>query len=399
MNNRRRTSRRHFGNNQNKGRRNFNNHSRGKETIDIATFIKQSQVNRDLEPAAPELRHSFEDFNLDPRIQTNLKQLGFHKPTPIQDQSIQDILLGKDLLGIANTGTGKTGAFLIPVIQQMIQDPSKKVLVVAPTRELAGQINDTFISLSRRTNLYSVECIGGTSLYKQVQGLQRNWNAVIGTPGRLIDLTHQRKLDFSKFNIVILDEVDRMLDMGFVNDVRKILSSVPQNRQTLYFSATIDKRVSNLINEFSSQLQTVSVKTSETAEMVFQEVVKYEFEEKKLDMLHDILISQEVSKTLIFGRTKHGVKKLMVKLRDRGFRTDSIHGNKTQNQRQKALQAFKHSHVDILVATDVAARGLDVDDVSHVINYDIPASYEDYIHRIGRTGRQGKKGTAYTFVK
>lgn len=380
------------------GRRHFGG-ARSKKNIDITSFISKTQSLQSSEPIVHEVTHTFADFNFNPQVQQNLDSLGFEHPTPIQDQTIPKILSGRDVLGIANTGTGKTGAFLLPIIQHILEDQTKKALIVAPTRELAVQINDAFHQLSRGTQLYSVECIGGASLYRQIQNLKRNWNVVIGTPGRLIDLTRQRKLNLSQFNCVVLDEVDRMLDMGFVTDVKHILSAVSQDRQTLYFSATIDKRVSNLISEFSRQLDTVSVKTHDTTDMVMQEVVKYELEEKKIDVLHDILISQEVSKTLIFGRTKHGVKKLMFTLRDRGFKTESIHGNKTQGQRQKALQAFRKSEVNILVATDVAARGLDVTDVSHVINYDVPESFEDYIHRIGRTGRGGKKGVAYTFVK
>jgi superfamily II DNA/RNA helicase len=402
MNNRRSTSGRNFGGNRSNGRSNFRkrgNFGRQKPNINITAFIKKAQSTQPSSPEEIVVDRSFKDFYLDKQLQINIEKLGFTQPTPIQDKVIDSISQGKDVVGIANTGTGKTGAFLIPLIDRLTKDPNKKVLIVAPTRELAGQINSAFIDLAKDMRLYSVECIGGTNIHRQMQNLRRNFHMLIGTPGRIIDLTKRRALDLSQFEVVVLDEVDRMLDMGFVNDIRKILGQTSGERQSLYFSATIQDRVSRLIREFSREVETFSAKTNETADLVMQEVIKYQYDEKKLDMLHDVLISEEVSKVLIFGRTKHGVKKLMFQLRDRGFRTDSIHGNKSQSQRQRALSAFKENQVNILVATDVAARGLDIDDVTHVINYEIPDTFDDYVHRIGRTGRGGKRGVAYTFVK
>lgn len=382
--------------------RQFNNQSRGrnrKPDIDITSFIQQAQQAQPVAPIDLSVTRTFAEFNLQPQLKANIEAMGFSQPTPIQDRVMDQIGQGQNVLGIANTGTGKTGAFLIPAINRLLQDPNHKILVVAPTRELATQIDETFQALTKQTRLRSVQSIGGVNITRQIRSLQQPFNALIGTPGRIIDLVNRQILDLGQFKVVVLDEVDRMLDMGFINDIRKILAKTPTNRQSLYFSATVSQPISKLINDFSKNVYQVSVKTNETADSVNQEVIKYQHDEQKIDVLHDILISQEVTKVLIFGRTKHGVKKLMFQLRERGFRTDSIHGNKTQNQRQKALLAFRQNQVNILVATDVAARGLDIDDVTHVINYEIPESYQDYVHRIGRTGRGGKKGVAYTFVK
>lgn len=391
---RNRRGRRRFG----RGRNRFNNRSK---PLNIQAFIKKSQqqISQAVDQVEHKVERDFNAFKLNQQLQHNLKSLGFSQPTPIQDQTIEAVLQGRNVLGIANTGTGKTGAFLIPLVSRLTENTDKKVLIVAPTRELAIQINKTFMELTRNMRLYSVQCIGGTNINNQIRNLKRPHNAVIGTPGRIIDLERRNKLDLSQFEVVVLDEVDRMLDMGFINDIKKLLSRTPANRQSLYFSATLSDRIQNLINKFSDQLHKVSVKTQETADLVIQKTLTYKDQNHKLDLLHDLLISDEVNKTLVFGKTKRGVKKLMFQLRDRGFRTDSIHGNKSQSQRQQALNAFRKNHVSVLVATDVAARGLDIDDISHVINFELPDTYDDYVHRIGRTGRAGKKGVALTFVR
>jgi len=319
--------------------------------------------------------------------------------TPIQEKVFDHIVGGRDVVGIANTGTGKTGAFLIPLINKLSQNPNQKLLVLAPTRELAVQIEATFRDLTQGMRIFSALCIGGTNLGRQMKALTRNPQVVIGTPGRVKDMAQRGCLNLSRFNLVVLDEVDRMLDMGFVHDIGQILNLTAKPRQSLYFSATLPTKVTQLIRNFSREVIHVSVKVNETLSLVDQNVIRFHDQNKKLDTLQDILAGKGVSKVLIFGRTKHGVKKLAFALRDRGFRTDSIHGNKSQSQRQRALGDFRSNRVTILVATDVAARGLDIDDVSHVINYEIPESYDDYVHRIGRTGRMGKKGVAYTFVE
>lgn len=376
----------------------FNNSRRRpkQNNLDISLFINAAKAA----PVVAEhvVEKNFVDFPLHESLLRNIVSRGYETPTPIQDQAIQSIIDGKDLLGIANTGTGKTGAFLIPIINKILHDFNNRVLIMVPTRELALQINRELRSLTEGLGIYSVLCIGGTSMYNQQRDLQRRFQFIIGTPGRLKDLINRNQLRLSDFRTVVLDEVDQMLDMGFIHDMREILQQMPREKQSLFFSATMTKPVQHLIGEFSHDLVTVSVKTVETAATIEQDVVHFDHPEKKIQILHDLLDSEGFNKVLIFGRTKRGVHKLSQTLNDRGFRAESIHGNKSQPQRQRALKMFQYNEVKILVATDVAARGLDIVDVTHVINYDMPESYEDYVHRIGRTGRANKKGKALTFV-
>ncbi len=341
--------------------------------------------------------HSFADFDVDARLKANIIARGYERPTPIQDRAIPHILRGFDIVGIANTGTGKTAAFLVPLIDKMLKNPKENLLVIVPTRELATQIEEEFRAFAKGLRLFSVICIGGTNIGRQIRDLRLAHRVVIGTPGRLKDLVERRALSLGKFSTVVLDEADRMLDMGFIHDVKRLLGYLPPLRHTLFFSATLSKEIGALISQFLREPVTISVKTAETAESVEQDIVRVAGKDK-LTVLHDLLIQPGYEKVLIFGRTKHGVEKLSKLLVARGFKAASIHGNKTQSHRQKALDLFKKSHVQVLVATDVAARGIDVSGVSHVINYDIPSTYEDYVHRIGRTGRAGKKGKALTFV-
>lgn len=342
--------------------------------------------------------HRFEDFAVGDAIKRNVAFKGYITPTPIQDKAINVILSGKDIIGIANTGTGKTAAFLIPLIDKVYKDKSQKVLIVAPTRELALQIKEQLFDFSRGMNIASALCIGGTSMGRQRSELSQDPSFVIGTPGRIKDCINQRLLNLSRFNNVVLDEADRMVDIGFIAEIRYFISLLPSVRQSLFFSATISADVQGIISAFTHEPVTVSVKESDTVENITQDIVKVNGSEHKVDKLHDLLIQNGFEKVLIFGRTKHGVQKLTNELANRGFKAGVIHGNKTQSQRQKTLDMFKKNQIRILLATDVASRGLDIEDVSHVINYDMPASYDDYIHRIGRTGRANKKGTALTFV-
>lgn len=381
---------------RNNSSRNFGRRNVSRKSIDISLLVHKGEEPVILTEKVS--KQSFKEFNLSDQVLQSVANRGYSLPTPIQDKAIEPILQGKDLLGIANTGTGKTGAFLIPIINQVIKNRNLKVLILAPTRELAVQINDEFRALANNLNLYSVLCLGGVNIYQQKMNLKRNYNFLIATPGRLLDLGQQRAVSLSPFNIVVLDEVDRMLDMGFVHDVREILNHLPQTRQSLFFSATVSDQIMRLIQEFSHDLVHISVKTGNTAATIDQDIVRFHGPEDKLEVLHKMLIQKDFEKVLIFGRTKFGVSKLSQKLNDRGFRTESIHGNKTQPQRQRALQNFRQNRVNVLVATDVAARGLDIDNVTHVINYDLPESYDDYIHRIGRTGRANKKGMALSFV-
>jgi ATP-dependent RNA helicase RhlE len=364
--------------------------------IDPAKFVKIAQ------PVAAEeyvSQHQFADFVVDRRLQENIARKGFVTPTPIQDQTIALGLEGKDVIGLANTGTGKTAAFLVPILNKLMTDKNAKALVVAPTRELAQQIEEERRLLSKNGGVWGALLIGGSSYGPQLRDLRSNPNIVVGTPGRIKDHIEQRSLDLSKYSIVVLDEVDRMLDMGFVNDVKTLLSQLAPKRQSFYFSATMDPRVSALIATFSPDAVTVSVKSGDTSSNVHQDVIPYTDKHSKMEGLHNLLIEPTVTKAIVFEATQRNVERLEEELHARGFSVAAIHGGKSQGQRKRALDAFKDNKVTILVATDVAARGIDVADISHVVNYGLPQTYEDYTHRIGRAGRAGKTGYALTFVE
>jgi superfamily II DNA/RNA helicase len=284
------------------------------------------------------------------------------------------------------------------VLHRLILEPAAKALIIAPTRELAQQIEAECKAIGKKSGLYGALLIGGAPMGPQLRDLRANPQIVIGTPGRIMDHMQRGSLDLSDFTMVVLDEVDRMLDMGFVNDVRTILGELHEDRQSFFFSATLDRKVSDLIETFSNEPVTVSVKTGNTSDNVHQDIVCYETQRDKIELLHDLLTKEEVSKAIIFDETQRSVERLYEELQERGFKTDAIHGGKTQGQRSRALTRFKKSDITILVATDVAARGIDVADITHVINYSTPQNYEDYIHRIGRAGRAGRIGYALTFV-
>jgi superfamily II DNA/RNA helicase len=342
---------------------------------------------------------SFSDFNISENLKRNITQHGYVTPTLIQEQTIPHIIEGKDVIGIANTGTGKTAAFLIPLVNKVFKDKNERVLIVTPTRELAVQIIDEFRIFSGGMNLDATLCIGGANMRRQEDRLRYLPNFVIGTPGRLRDLIRRNRLNLSGFNNVVLDEVDRMVDIGFIADVKYFISLLPMKRQSLFFSATVSNKVNEILGNFVTNPVKISVKRQDTGENIDQDVIRVNGNNNKQDVLHDLLKKEGFDKVLIFGRTKWGIEKLTRVLIDRGFKAASIHGNKTQGQRQRALEAFRENEVRILLATDVASRGLDIEDVTHVINYDAPESYDDYVHRIGRTGRAGKKGIALTFVE
>ncbi|MFA5652062.1 MAG: DEAD/DEAH box helicase [Candidatus Paceibacterota bacterium] len=382
----------------NRGGRGGNSFGRGRNTgsdIHFSKFINKAVITEEVAEFVPE--HLFKDFNIDDRIKANIFAKGYSTPTPIQDKIIPHVLRGVDVVGIANTGTGKTAAFLIPLINKVLLNPKEEILIVVPTRELAQQIDEELKSFTAGMKIYSVCCVGGAPIGRQISMLKYWNNFVIGTPGRLKDLVNRRVLNLKPFSTIVLDEADRMLDMGFIADMKLIMSQMSAKRHTLFFSATISREVEGLIKIFLNNPVTISVKTGDTAKCVDQDVVRLCGKEK-IDVLHELLNNPELSKVLIFGRTKHGVERLSRTLNERGFKADSIHGDKNQSARQRALSKFKDEHVKILVATDVAARGLDIPDVTHVINYDVPATYEDYVHRIGRTGRANKKGKALTFI-
>jgi superfamily II DNA/RNA helicase len=372
-----------------------NRGARKPSTIDVNKFINTVQAG---EETKYEIKNKFTDFNLDSRLLDNVLKKGYSVPLPIQDGAIPNIMAGKDLIGLANTGMGKTAAFLIPLIQKIILDSNQRVLIIAPTRELAEQIDEEFKLLARGLNQYSVLAIGGMGINSQMRDLRGYYNFLIGTPGRLKDLYERRCINYIKFNNLVLDEVDRMFDMGFTREITSICQQLPHERQSLFFSATIDSKVKNTIDKNSINPVMIEVKTRDTSANVDQNIIKISGTDTKIGVLHDILIKEDAKKVLIFGRTKYGVKRLATDLSERGFKADSIHGNKTQQQRKRVLAAFKMGQINILVATDVAARGLDIPNVSHVINFDIPETYDDYVHRIGRTGRANNLGKALTFV-
>ncbi|OHA27100.1 MAG: hypothetical protein A3C06_01065 [Candidatus Taylorbacteria bacterium RIFCSPHIGHO2_02_FULL_46_13] len=365
--------------------------------MDPSKFVHKAVITEEVEHFVPE--HAFADFKIDEQLKAAVFAKGYQTPTPIQDRVIPHILKNLDVVGVANTGTGKTGAFLIPLIHKVLLNRKEQVLIIVPTRELAIQIEQELKGFSKGMKIFSVCCVGGASIVPQIRALRSQNNFIIGTPGRLKDLITRKMIRLSEFKTLVLDEADRMLDMGFVGDMRYVVSLMPRDRHTLFFSATISHEIEKLIKEFLREPIRISVKTGDTAKNVDQDVVKVSHGANKIEILHDLLNQKEFSKVLIFGRTKHGVEKLSKMLAAKGFKAESIHGNKNHSKRQRALGLFKDSHIQILVATDVAARGLDIPNVSHVINYDIPATYNDYVHRIGRTGRGDKRGKALTFIE
>lgn len=367
------------------------------------SFIHPSKfINRATLPAKKEIyepENLFTDFGFVAELEKNLESIGYVKPTRIQDESIPSIMLGRDVIGLANTGTGKTAAFTLPIIQWLIKtNRSQAALIVAPTRELAMQIEDEFRKFARGLRLYSALCVGGMNIQRQISALRRRPQVIIGTPGRLKDLYQRRVLNLENIGVMVLDEADHMLDMGFLPDVRFLISKTPRDRQSLCFSATITPDIQRLLDEMLINPITVSVRTTETSEHIEQDVIEASTKEEKMDALLNLLSEPDFEKVLIFGETKHGVQRLADDLTGSNLPAEAIHGNKSQPQRQRALRAFKENHVKIMVATDVAARGLDIPHVTHVINFDQPASYSDYVHRIGRTGRAGRSGQAFTFI-
>ncbi len=379
-------------------RRNFQRSTQRQERkLNPSLFVKKAEeINAQNEYIATT---RFADYAIENILKRNIEEHGYSIPTAIQEKTIPEILSGKDVIGMANTGTGKTAAFLITLINKSYQDPNQRVLIVVPTRELAMQIRDEFRLFAKGTGLDSIAVVGGTDIRRQTSALERSPNFVIGTPGRLKDLIIRRKLNLQMFQNVVLDEVDRMVDIGFIKDIKYLISLLPATRQSLFFSATVDSKTQEILRDFVINPITVSVKQYDAAQYIDQDIVRSRGGREKIDLLHNLLIQSGFNKVIIFGRTKWGIQKLTNELIIRGFKAAAIHGNKNQNQRQRALQEFKDNKVQVLLATDVASRGLDIEDVTHVINYDAPVSYDDYIHRIGRTGRNGKKGIALTFVE
>lgn len=380
---------------KNRRPRSFSSRGPQKQNIDPRRFIAAATMS-EATPYVPQ--HVFADFALAPLLQRNIATKGYVTPSPIQDQAIPHGLEGRDVIGLAGTGTGKTAAFALPVLQRLLTNKESSALIVAPTRELAQQIEQEIRDLAKQSGLFGALLIGGTGMGQQLQALRSHPRVVIGTPGRIKDHINRRSLRLHLFDVIVLDEVDRMLDMGFIDDVRFILEETNPNRQSFFFSATMGPRIEQLVQSFSKDPVTVSVETNRASENVHQDVVHFRGNIDRMDKLQDLLNQDNVSKAIIFDETQRGVERLHTELTQRGFTTGSIHGGKNQSQRQRALAKFKQNEITILVATDVAARGIDVADISHVINYSVPKVYDDYIHRIGRAGRAGRTGYAVTFI-
>jgi ATP-dependent RNA helicase RhlE len=339
----------------------------------------------------------FNELSLSAPLASSLSKLGFTAPTPVQALSIEPGLAGKDIVATAQTGTGKTLAFVLPLIQRLAHQKGVNALILSPTRELAIQINETFEKLAPGSGLRSAVVVGGLSERTQLTAVRKGAQVIIATPGRLYDFLSRRLIKLNDIKIVVLDEADRMLDMGFLPTIERILADTPSSRQTMFFSATMDPNVKHLVARHVRDAIRVEVDvTTKPAEQV--ELYVYEVEQNaKTDLLTSMLRDEEGS-FLVFARTKHGADRLAKRVSEAGFKTAAIHGDRSQSQRNQALKGFQDGYYRVLVATDVAARGIHVDNISHVVNYDLPQAPEDFIHRVGRTGRAGARGVATTFA-
>jgi ATP-dependent RNA helicase RhlE len=396
-----RSSSKRGGNRHGGNRRGGNRGGRKIATFDPSQFINKNPVEEKQEVYVA--KHTFNDFGFNAQLVRNIERENITTPSPIQDQIIPEILKGHDVIGLAETGTGKTAAFLLPLIQKHLEseqreNKQRRTLILAPTRELAIQIENELRKFTRGAYMHSVVCVGGTNINPQIKGVTRHENKfVIGTPGRVLDLIKRGDLKLQNITSVVLDEADRMLDMGFIHDMRAILSETPDKKETLFFSATTSPEADRIVHDFLKDPITISVKKKEVTNSIEQDIVSHGHHDK-FETLTALLAKPEFGKVLIFGSMKHSVERLSRQLTKDGFKSVSIHGNKSHVQRQRALKNFKDGEARVMVATDVAARGIHVDEVTHVINYDLPGSFEDYVHRIGRTGRGDKKGKALTFV-
>ncbi len=344
-------------------------------------------------------QRNFDEFKLDKVLKNNIAAKGYQSPSEIQDKCIDHLVAGKNIVGIAATGTGKTGAFLIPIIHQMLTSDNISALVVVPTRELAQQVHAEFISLTKSTRLNAVCFIGGTNVGKDISLARRRTDLIVGTPGRLNDLIDRGALNIKSIPTLVLDEFDRMLDMGFLKDVQKLISGMHSRKQTMLFSATLDTTQEKLIGQITGNAMRVNVSNgTQSSDNVDQNIIRVGDNENKFDVLYNLVSEASFTKVLLFAETKRGVDKLSKQLQKSGITSDVIHGNKSQNYRSRAIEHFKAGKTKILVATDVAARGIDIKGVTHVINYQMPQTMDSYIHRIGRTGRAEATGIAYTFV-
>lgn len=369
---------------------------RNVSSLNPADLVQQAEA---IQPSTFEPSFQYQDSDLHPKVKENLARVGYTVPTEIQERSLKPHMEGRDILGIAKTGSGKTAAFLLPILHRQVEGRYAS-LVLAPTRELAVQIEEEYRSLSKGIKVYSACYIGGTNMNRDLQIAGKNTDLIVATPGRLLDLYQRGALHFKNIKCLVIDEFDRMLDMGFERDLNKIIDALPINRQNLLFSATLDPNQEVKIKALLQNPARLEVHSGNQSNAhIQQELVYVPAGESKMPILVDMLKQDDFDRVILFAETKRWVSKLKRKLSQAGIRADEIHGDKSQNYRQKALDKFKKGHIQVLVATDVAARGIDVDDVSHVINYQIPKSLDSYIHRVGRTGRAGKTGKAYTFIE
>ena len=360
-------------------------------------FLVKKASQTEHVPYVSELNYS--DLSLHANLSSNIARKGYSKPTEIQERCINPLIEGKNLIGIAATGTGKTAAFLIPIIHRMLMDNSITALVVVPTRELAQQVEAEFKSLTKGSILNSVCFIGGTSVNKDILQARRKTRLIVGTPGRINDLIDRNALKLNKTSTLVIDEFDRMLDMGFIRDIQKIVSTMKNRKQTMLFSATKDSSQDKLITQIIEQPVRVDVTSGiKPSNNVDQNIIRIRKNENKYDVLLNLISDVSFDKVILFAETKRMVDKLSKQLGKSGIKSDVIHGNKSQNYRSKAISLFKQGKVKVLVATDVAARGIDINGITHVVNYQLPQTMDSYIHRIGRTGRAGATGTAYTFI-
>lgn len=385
---------------QQKGKPTLRKSNRPKSTLN-PTLLIQSAV-KTTEIKVKEVTTLFSEMELTAALKSNIEAIGFKSPTPIQNETFTNLVNGRNLIGIANTGTGKTGAFLIPTMERLMRNPNERfqTLIIVPTRELALQVNDEFKRLAKGLKMRSACYIGGTNVEKDVRSIEAvHFDFIIGTPGRLLDLKNRGALKLGKIDVLILDEFDKMLDMGFIKDIRTIAQSMYNRKQTLLFSATKDLKQQRIIDEIVQDPFVVEMSTGDqSSKNVDQDVIHVKSGENKFDLLTDLLGNKDFQKVIVFTETKHLANRISKQLIAAGVTSDQIHGNKSQNYRVNALDKFKSGSVRVLVATDVAARGIDVNDVSLVVNYQLPMDFDTYIHRVGRTGRAGKTGKAYTFV-
>lgn len=369
------------------------------KTLDPALFVKSATIKTEKSNRYIPTRR-ISNLPVDRKIISNLLNKGYEIPTEIQDRTIDYILDGRNVMGLAQTGTGKTAAFLIPLIHNLLESRAlNQVLIIAPTRELAVQTNDELISMTKGLNISSVCLIGGTNVAADIRKVNRANHFVIGTPGRLMDLSRQGALKLSHFSTVILDEFDRLLDMGFWRDIEFLIERMKNRKQTVLFSATEEKDQKPKIQKLlDNPVEVRTLNENKSADTVDQEIVSVANGQNKMEVLLSMVRDESFVKVLVFAETKRWVSRICKDLRRAGIHADEIHGNKSQNYRLNALESFKSKKIQVLVATDVAARGLDISQVSHVINYQQPKNMDSYIHRIGRTGRAGQSGKAITFI-